>query len=123
MRSLIATALLGLAATTANALPDVQTLARFDLGFARCEARFAHMKGHRDEAYLALWKVKADAAQRAALKRQRNSAAYRQARSEAQKTQAADSPQLEETLRNQCTATWNEMQRNQPPGGTPPPKK
>jgi hypothetical protein len=123
MRALIASALLGFASTAANALPDVQTLARFDLGFARCEARFAHMKGHRDEAYLALWKIKPDAQQRAALDRQRQSAAYRKARGEAQKTQAPDSAQLEEKLRNQCAATWSEMQRNRPPGGTPPPTK
>lgn len=40
---------------------DAPGLARFDTGYARCEARFAHMKGARDEAYLAVYRVKADA--------------------------------------------------------------
>lgn len=122
MRTLIALALLGTAATTVQALPDVATLARFDLGFAKCEAQYAHMKGHADEAYLALWRVKPDAQQRAALGQQRKSAAYRQARREAQKGMAASSPEHEEKVRQQCQATWSEMQRNSPPGG-PPAKK
>ena len=50
-----------LQAGVANAASfDSRGVARFDVGYARCEAKFAPMKGHRDEAYLAVYRVKPD---------------------------------------------------------------
>ncbi|MBX3625148.1 MAG: hypothetical protein KF892_09065 [Rhizobacter sp.] len=111
MKTLFAPALLAFAAAAAHAGPSVKTLAQFDLGYAKCEARFAHMKGHGDEAYLALWKIKPDEKQRAELAKQRSSARYRDERSKAMKTMAKPSPALDEKLRRQCDATWSELQR------------
>lgn len=113
--ALLAPALLAFAAATAHALPAVKTLAQFDLGYAKCEARFAHMKGHGDEAYLALWKIKADAQRLDELAKQRKSAGYREERSKAQKAMAKPSAELDEKINRQCQATWSELQRNTPP--------
>jgi hypothetical protein len=116
MRTLIALALLGLLSTTAHALPsDVKVLAQFDLGFAKCETRFPHMQGHRDEAYLALWKVKPDDKARTELARARKSSQYKQERQAALEVQDnSNSPEMEARLNKQCQATWNEAQRNKP---------
>ena len=120
MRHLTALALLALLGTTAHAIPsDVKVLAQFDLGYARCEARFPYMKGHGDEAYLALWKVPPDQKARADLATARKTSQYKDARKLAQKTQDnGTGPEIEEKLRHQCLATWNEAQRN----GVPPAK-
>jgi hypothetical protein len=115
MRTLFAFAVLSLAATAVHAGPSVKTLAQFDLGYAKCEARFAHMKGKGDEAYLALWKIKADEPHLADLAKQRSSARYRAERSKAQKAMAKPSPQLDEKIRRQCDATWSELQRTARP--------
>jgi hypothetical protein len=111
MRILLATAAFALAAGTAHAGPSVKTLAQFDLGYAKCEARFAHMKGKGDEAYLALWKIKADEPHRAELAKQRGTARYRDERAKAQKAMAKPGPALDDKLRGQCEATWSELQR------------
>lgn len=115
MRTLILLALGGLLAGAAQAMPaNVKTLAQFDIGFARCEARFPEMKGHADEAYLALWKIKADDKRRADLDKLRKTARYRQERSKAQKEMDKKGPQPEDKIRNQCEATWSEALRNKP---------
>ncbi len=91
---------------------DARGLARFDVGYARCEARFEHMKGARDEAYLAAYRVKADAAARARLAELRRGAAYRKEQHAAQAAAAkpaataASSP-----LEHQCQALWAQVQR------------
>ena len=116
MRTLIALALLGSLSAAAHALPsDVKVLAQFDLGFAKCEARFPEMRGHGDEAYLALWKIKPDDKARAELAKARKSGPYKQERQAAQKTESkSTSPEVESKLKQQCQATWAEAQRNAP---------
>ncbi|MBX3622104.1 MAG: hypothetical protein KF891_19220 [Rhizobacter sp.] len=122
-RTLILLALGGLLAGTAQALPsNVKTLARFDIGFARCEAMYPDMKGHADEAYLALWKIKADDKRRADLDKLRKTAKYRQARSQAQKEMDKKGPQPEAKVRTQCEATWAEALRNKPAAPAAPKK-
>jgi hypothetical protein len=111
MKTLLASAVLTLAATASHAGPSVKTLAQFDLGYAKCEARFAHMKGRADDAYLALWKIKADDKQRAELAKQRSTSRYREERNKAQKAMAKPSPALDDKLNKQCSATWSELQR------------
>lgn len=91
---------------------DARGLARFDTGYARCEARFEPMKGARDEAYLAAYRVKADAAARQRLADLRRSPAYQKERrvaaAEAARpaASAASSP-----LEHQCQALWGQVQR------------
>jgi len=114
MRTPTLLAVLALLTGAAQALPSTKNLAQFDLGFAKCEARFPHMKGHGDEAYLGLWKIKVDDKQRASLAKQRKSAAYRTERDKAQKAMAKETPALDEKIRNQCEATWAEALRNKP---------
>ena len=116
MRTLIALALFGLLTATAHALPsEVKVLAQFDLGFAKCEARYPHMRGHGDEAYLALWKVKPDAKARAELTKVRKTEKYRQERRLAHKgMDKSTGPEMETKIRRQCEATWGETTRNTP---------
>lgn len=116
MRTLIALALLGLMSATAHALPsNVKVLAQFDLGFAKCESRYPDMRGHADEAYLALWKVKPDDVARAELAQVRKSSKYQQARNLARKgMDNSNSPELETKIKRQCEATWAETKRNVP---------
>jgi hypothetical protein len=94
---------------------DAPGLARFDLGYARCEARFAHMKGTRDEAYLAAYRVKDDGAARARLAELRRSGAYRKERRTAQA--AASAASAASPIDHQCQALWSQVQRARAPRG------
>jgi hypothetical protein len=93
---------------------DARGLARFDLGYARCEARYAHMKGGRDEAYLAAYRVKADDAARSRLAEIRRGAAYRKeqrsAQTESAKAVKAAAP-ASSPIEHQCQALWTQVQR------------
>ena len=114
MRAFIALAvLLPLACGNARAITiDAKALARFDVGYARCEARYPHMQGHRDEAWLGLWRVKADEPTRAQLAAVRKRSDYQSEKRRA--AQAADksasSPETSR-LEQQCQALWAETQR------------
>ena len=93
---------------------DARGLARFDLGYARCEARYAHMKGARDEAYLAAYRVKADEAARSRLAEIRRGAAYRkeQRSAQAESAKAAKAaPPASSPIEHQCQALWTQVQR------------
>lgn len=120
MRTSIALALLGLFAATAHAAPaDPKVLAQFDLGYVQCENRFPEMRGHRDEAYLALWRIKADAKSSAELDKVRKSDKYKKERQLAFKSlDKTTGPEVEAKLKRQCDATWAEVKRN---GATPKP--
>lgn len=100
------------AASSAQAFPaDAKKLARFDMGYARCEQTFAPMRGHRDEAYLALWKLKADEKGRAQLATLRKGAVYKSESRVAQSAAArASSPELDARWAQQCQATWAQAQ-------------
>lgn len=87
---------------------DAPGLARFDLGYAGCEVRFAHMKGARDEAYLAVYRVKDDDAARARLAELRRGTAYGKERRTAQAATAASAAS---PVEHQCQALWSQVQR------------
>lgn len=87
---------------------DAPGLARFDLGYARCEARFPPMKGARDEAYLAVYRIKDDDAARARLAELRRAAAYGKERRIAQAAAAASAAS---PVEHQCQALWSQVQR------------
>jgi hypothetical protein len=111
MRTSIVLASLGLLlATSAHALPaDAKKLAQFDIGFARCEERFPEMRGHGDEAYLALWRLAADDKARAKLAALRKGSPYQKERQAALKRMPkATGPEMEAKLKQQCDATWAE---------------
>lgn len=111
----LAAALL-LAGTARAATPSAKVLAQFDLGFAQCEQRFDHMRGHRDEAFLALYKVKPDDKARARLASLRKSETYqKEHRLALKRMDKSSGPEMEKKLTLQCQATWAEAQRNAPP--------
>lgn len=100
-----------LAAAQSMAL-DPQAMARFDVGYAKCEARLPAMRGHRDDAYLSLRRLQIDDSRRRQLAAARRSAAYkgelrRVKSAEAQGVALAASSPIE----HQCQALWAETQR------------
>ena len=57
-RLLCAAAVLVSTAAQAQDKPyDPKALAHYDVSYGRCETSFPEMKGHRDEAYLSLWRA------------------------------------------------------------------
>lgn len=99
---------------------DTKAVARFDASYARCEAKFPNMRGHRDEAYLSLWRVKADAQTTAQFAALRRSAEYQKALRSLPKASAKSaSASAANTLENQCQALWAETRRTT---GTASPK-
>lgn len=99
------------AGARANAFDPV-ALARFDHGYQRCEQLDAQMRGGRDAAWLAVWRVRSDEAGLARLARLREGEAYkREARRVARApapAQAASSP-----VAQQCQALQAERQKAQ----------
>lgn len=104
---------LALATPVAWALSvDAKALARYDSSYVVCEATFPEMRGHRDEAYLSLWRAKADAANRAQLADVRKGAAYRAERARLAQTNAkASASAASSPVKQQCQALWGEAQR------------
>ena len=103
---------LALAVPAAHALSvDAKALARFDISYVKCESKFPDMRGHRDEAYLSLWKVEAGKKARAQLAEVRRGATYQSERRRVLQgaaksaSSAASSP-----LEQQCQALWAEAQ-------------
>jgi len=90
---------------------DGRGLARFDAGYARCEAKFAQMKGHRDEAYLAVYRVKADEKSLARLAALRRTAEYQKERKLAARAPASPASAASSPLEQQCQALWAETRR------------
>jgi hypothetical protein len=90
---------------------DAKALARYDGSYVVCEATFPEMRGHRDEAYLSLWRAKADAANRAQLADVRKGAVYRAERVRLAQTSAKASAAASSPIKQQCQALWGEAQR------------
>ena len=111
--SLALAALLSLACAAAQALTvDAKALARFDVSYTKCEASHPQMKGHRDEAYLALWRVKADDKARAELAAARKRADYQAERRHALQPPAKGASSTDaRRLEQQCQGLWAETQR------------
>lgn len=89
---------------------DPKQMARFDHSYAKCEAKFPEMRGGRDEAYLSMWRVKADAKARGELAAVRKAAPY-QAESRRARDEDAKQPPAAATIEAQCRALWGETQR------------
>lgn len=107
-------------AVTAVAARDVsydpKALARYDQSYVHCEAAFPEMKGHRDDAYLSLWRIKPGPKAAARLADVRGSAPYKSEQRVAQRRAAgASDAQAVEALERQCRGLWGEMQRSAKP--------
>ena len=91
---------------------DAKALARYDTSYVKCEARYPDMSGHKDEAYLSLWRIKLDAKSTARLAEIRNSAAYKAERQVATKGAAKPAASAAATaLERQCRGLWGEFER------------
>ena len=92
---------------------DAKALARYDNSYVVCEAEFPEMRGHRDEAYLSLWRIKADTAAIARLAEARKSKPYQTEHTRL--VQAAKSPAAKASsaspIEQQCQALWGEAQK------------
>ena len=115
---------LSLLAAEANARAyDAKALARYDVSYVNCESQFPVMRGHGDEAYLNLWRIKPDGQARAQLAKIRASTAYQSERQRALRAApktaaaAASSP-----ISRQCQGLWGEFQRTGQPGIAAPKK-
>lgn len=98
---------------------DPKALARYDVSYLRCEATYPEMKGHRDDAYLSLWRVKPGPKTEARLAEIRKSAPYKAEQQRASRQAAsASEPEALKTLERQCKGLWGEMQR----APKPPPR-
>jgi hypothetical protein len=91
---------------------DAKSLARYDASYVECEARYPEMAGHRDEAYLSLWRIKLDPKSAARLAETRSAAAYKSERQRVTKTAVkASAPAASSPLDRQCRGLWGEFQR------------
>jgi len=102
-----------LIATHAHAISfDAKAVARFDVGYARCEQINPAMRGRRDDAYLSLWHVKADDKSSAQLATLRRGEAYRKEHARFLKASTAKpAPAASSPIEQQCQALWAETQR------------
>ncbi len=74
---LTAIVLAALTSTPAHALTiDAKALARYDISYLECESRFPDLRERRDEAYLAMWRVKPTDKLRSELAAARRSGVY-----------------------------------------------
>jgi hypothetical protein len=88
-----------------------RSLAQFDSGYAQCEKRHPQMRGHGDEVYARLYRLKLDDALRAQLADTRKSAPYRSERRRAAQTLAksAAASDVAQRLELQCQALQREL--------------
>jgi hypothetical protein len=97
---------------------DPKALARYDVSYVRCETSFPDMKGHRDDAYLSLWRMKPGPKTTARLTEVRSSATYKSEQRLAKREAAnASGPDAVKTLEQQCKGLWGEMQKTSNPKG------
>ena len=122
--ALVAALTLSLLSAEANARAyDAKALARYDVSYVNCETQFPVMRGHGDEAYLNLWRIKLDEHAGAQLAKVRASAAYRSEKQRALRAApktpaaAASSP-----ISRECQGLWGEYQRTGQPGSASPKK-
>jgi len=90
---------------------DNKAMARFDNSYAKCEAKFPEMRGARDEAYLSMWRVKADDKSRAELAGVRKAAPYQAERKRIQQEDAKKTAAASSNLESECKALWAETLR------------
>jgi hypothetical protein len=100
----------------AAAPPRSKSLAQFDSGYSQCEKRDATMRGHGDEVYASLYRLKLDDALRAELQATRKSAPYKSERRRAAQTLAknAAASDVQQRLDQQCQALKREIKPSTP---------
>ena len=104
---------LALALPTAHALTiDAKGLARYDISYVQCEARFPDLKGKRDDAYLAMWRTRPTPELRKELATARKGSAYQAERKRVlDATAKGAAPAASSPIGQQCQALRSELQR------------
>ena len=110
-----ALAVVALGAAAQDRRFDPKALARYDVSYTRCETSFPEMKGHGDDAYLSLWRVKPGATATARLAELRRSAQYQAEHRRAAAAARLRQPDALKTLERQCRGLWGERARTAPP--------
>ena len=100
----------------AAAPPRSKSLAQFDSGYSQCEKRDAEMRGHRDEVYASVYRLKLDDSLRAELEATRKSAPYKSERRRAAQTltKNAAASDVQQRLDQQCLALKREIKPGAP---------
>ena len=89
---------------------DPKALAHYDVSYSHCEASFPEMKGHRDEAYLSLWRAEPNQKTNKRLADARATEPYKSEKKRAAHNAAqASSPEAVKSLEQQCRGLWGEM--------------
>ena len=97
---------------------DPKALARYDVSYVRCESSFPEMKGHRDDAYMSLWRMKPGPTTSTRLAEVRSSSTYKSEQRLAKREAAgANGPDAVKTLEQQCRGLWGEMKKTPKPKG------
>jgi hypothetical protein len=97
---------------------DPKALARYDVSYVRCEASFPEMKGHRDDAYMGLWRMKPGPTTATRLAEVRSSSTYKSEQRLAKREAAgATGPDAVKALEQQCKGLWGEMKKTPKPKG------
>jgi len=93
-----------------------KSLAQFDSGYSRCERLYPDMRGHRDEAYAGVYRLKLDDTLRGELDETRKSAPYRSERRRAAQTltKNAGASDVAQRLELQCQALKREINKSAP---------
>lgn len=115
-RAAALTLVLAAAVAPAATPPRSTSLARFDNGYAQCEKRDPAMRGHRDEVYASLYKLRLDDELRQQLDATRKSAPYKSERRRAQQalTRSAAASDVQHRLDQQCQALKREIRPRSP---------
>ena len=108
---------LGMAAIAlpaSGAAARFKSLAQFDSGYAQCERLYPDMRGHRDEAYAGVYRLKLDDELRAQLDETRKSAPYRSERRRAAQTltKNAAASDVKQRLELQCQGLKREISKS-----------
>jgi hypothetical protein len=92
-----------------------KSLAKFDAGYAQCEKQFPDMRGHGDQVYASLYRLKLDEALRTQFSDTRKSAPYKSERRRAAQnlTKSAAASDVVQRLELQCQALQREI-KNEP---------
>jgi hypothetical protein len=93
------------------ASPRAKSLAQYDAGYAQCEKKHPEMRGHGDEAYAGLYRLKLDDTLRATLAESRKSALYKNERRRAAQnlSKSLAASDVADRLELQCQALQREI--------------
>ena len=116
----VALSMAALALPASSAPARFKSLAQFDSGYAQCERLYPEMRGHRDEAYAGVYRLKLDDALHGQLDETRKSAPYRSERRRAAQTLSknAAASEVAQRLELQCQALKREIAKSAPAGDT-----